>query len=270
MRRNGRRSPASPGNERGLRQRPRAVWAAHRGVPGCPALLRQHGRGCGQFPVHPIWRLSEALDAATETAIAKAWVSEAYQRVCALGTRFTVPSGPWRATWPRTPFTCSRASNLIRIPLRRRVVSGRCKRDAVMIPACRDRGMNATHLRDIFMPLRGRRDDWVQPVGIRTGDVDKRAFRDDSEKYFFSSLFSRAVKSLERQGLPRPVPSRGVQPLRELSILPVASCSAFLRPVHVSFLVTLPVRFRFLPHHNWWRATDRPFAVFLHFFSDFS
>lgn len=32
-----------------------------------------------------IWRLSESLDAAMEVSMAKAWVSEAYQRVCALG-----------------------------------------------------------------------------------------------------------------------------------------------------------------------------------------
>ena len=32
-----------------------------------------------------IWRLSEDLDATTEVAMAKAWVSDAYQRVCALG-----------------------------------------------------------------------------------------------------------------------------------------------------------------------------------------
>ena len=32
-----------------------------------------------------IWRLSRGLDAATEVAVAKSWVSEAYQRVCALG-----------------------------------------------------------------------------------------------------------------------------------------------------------------------------------------
>ena len=32
-----------------------------------------------------IWRLSEGLDAAEEVSMAKAWVSEAYRRVCALG-----------------------------------------------------------------------------------------------------------------------------------------------------------------------------------------
>ncbi len=32
-----------------------------------------------------IWRLSEGLHAATEVAMAKAWVSDAYQRVCSLG-----------------------------------------------------------------------------------------------------------------------------------------------------------------------------------------
>lgn len=32
-----------------------------------------------------IWRLSEGLDATTEVSMAKAWVSDAYQRVCALG-----------------------------------------------------------------------------------------------------------------------------------------------------------------------------------------
>ncbi|NIV76874.1 MAG: acyl-CoA dehydrogenase [Gammaproteobacteria bacterium] len=32
-----------------------------------------------------IWRLSEGLDAAKEVSAAKAWVSDAYQRVCALG-----------------------------------------------------------------------------------------------------------------------------------------------------------------------------------------
>lgn len=32
-----------------------------------------------------IWRLGRGLDAATEVAVAKSWVSEAYQRVCALG-----------------------------------------------------------------------------------------------------------------------------------------------------------------------------------------
>jgi 3-oxocholest-4-en-26-oyl-CoA dehydrogenase beta subunit len=32
-----------------------------------------------------IWRLGEDLDAAVEVATAKAWVSEAYERVCALG-----------------------------------------------------------------------------------------------------------------------------------------------------------------------------------------
>ncbi|HEV7647002.1 MAG TPA: acyl-CoA dehydrogenase family protein [Actinophytocola sp.] len=32
-----------------------------------------------------IWRLARGLDAATEVAVAKSWVSEAYQRVCALG-----------------------------------------------------------------------------------------------------------------------------------------------------------------------------------------
>jgi alkylation response protein AidB-like acyl-CoA dehydrogenase len=32
-----------------------------------------------------IWRLSAGLDAATEVSAAKAWVSEAYQRVCSLG-----------------------------------------------------------------------------------------------------------------------------------------------------------------------------------------
>lgn len=32
-----------------------------------------------------IWRLSEGLDAAAEVSMAKAWVSDAYQRVCALG-----------------------------------------------------------------------------------------------------------------------------------------------------------------------------------------
>jgi alkylation response protein AidB-like acyl-CoA dehydrogenase len=32
-----------------------------------------------------IWRLSRGLDAAVEVAVAKSWVSEAYQRVCSLG-----------------------------------------------------------------------------------------------------------------------------------------------------------------------------------------
>jgi 3-oxocholest-4-en-26-oyl-CoA dehydrogenase beta subunit len=32
-----------------------------------------------------IWRLARGLDASTEVAVAKTWVSEAYQRVCALG-----------------------------------------------------------------------------------------------------------------------------------------------------------------------------------------
>ena len=32
-----------------------------------------------------IWRLSEGLDATTEVAVAKSWVSEAYERVCAVG-----------------------------------------------------------------------------------------------------------------------------------------------------------------------------------------
>ena len=32
-----------------------------------------------------IWRLGRGLDAETEVAVAKSWVSEAYQRVCALG-----------------------------------------------------------------------------------------------------------------------------------------------------------------------------------------
>jgi alkylation response protein AidB-like acyl-CoA dehydrogenase len=32
-----------------------------------------------------IWRLAEGLDAAAEVSLAKAWVSEAYRRVCALG-----------------------------------------------------------------------------------------------------------------------------------------------------------------------------------------
>ncbi|MGH3326550.1 MAG: acyl-CoA dehydrogenase family protein, partial [Streptomycetales bacterium] len=32
-----------------------------------------------------IWRLSAGLEAAAEVSMAKAWVSEAYQRVCALG-----------------------------------------------------------------------------------------------------------------------------------------------------------------------------------------
>ena len=32
-----------------------------------------------------IWRLGRGLDAAVEVAVAKSWVSEAYQRVCALG-----------------------------------------------------------------------------------------------------------------------------------------------------------------------------------------
>jgi alkylation response protein AidB-like acyl-CoA dehydrogenase len=32
-----------------------------------------------------IWRLSEGLDATEEVSMAKAWVSEAYRRVCALG-----------------------------------------------------------------------------------------------------------------------------------------------------------------------------------------
>ncbi|HEX2130826.1 MAG TPA: acyl-CoA dehydrogenase family protein [Actinophytocola sp.] len=32
-----------------------------------------------------IWRLGRGLDAATEVAVAKSWVSEAYQRVCSLG-----------------------------------------------------------------------------------------------------------------------------------------------------------------------------------------
>lgn len=32
-----------------------------------------------------IWRLSEGLEAGTEVSVAKAWVSEAYRRVCALG-----------------------------------------------------------------------------------------------------------------------------------------------------------------------------------------
>lgn len=32
-----------------------------------------------------IWRLSESLDAAVEVSVAKSWVSEAYERVCALG-----------------------------------------------------------------------------------------------------------------------------------------------------------------------------------------
>jgi 3-oxocholest-4-en-26-oyl-CoA dehydrogenase beta subunit len=32
-----------------------------------------------------IWRLARGLDAATEVAVAKSWVSEAYQRVCSLG-----------------------------------------------------------------------------------------------------------------------------------------------------------------------------------------
>jgi 3-oxocholest-4-en-26-oyl-CoA dehydrogenase beta subunit len=32
-----------------------------------------------------IWRLSQGLDATTEVAVAKSWVSEAYERVCAVG-----------------------------------------------------------------------------------------------------------------------------------------------------------------------------------------
>jgi alkylation response protein AidB-like acyl-CoA dehydrogenase len=32
-----------------------------------------------------IWRLGQGLDATAEVSVAKAWVSEAYERVCALG-----------------------------------------------------------------------------------------------------------------------------------------------------------------------------------------
>jgi alkylation response protein AidB-like acyl-CoA dehydrogenase len=32
-----------------------------------------------------IWRLSRGLDATVEVSVAKSWVSEAYERVCALG-----------------------------------------------------------------------------------------------------------------------------------------------------------------------------------------
>jgi alkylation response protein AidB-like acyl-CoA dehydrogenase len=32
-----------------------------------------------------IWRLASGLDAAAELSVAKSWVSDAYQRVCALG-----------------------------------------------------------------------------------------------------------------------------------------------------------------------------------------
>ncbi|MCL0101457.1 acyl-CoA dehydrogenase, partial [Dehalococcoidia bacterium] len=32
-----------------------------------------------------IWRLSEGLDASKEVSMAKAWTSDAYRRVCALG-----------------------------------------------------------------------------------------------------------------------------------------------------------------------------------------
>ncbi|MGH3320886.1 MAG: acyl-CoA dehydrogenase family protein [Streptosporangiaceae bacterium] len=41
---------------------------------------------CSRFITYEaIWRLSEGLDAAREVAMAKAWVSEAYERVCAVG-----------------------------------------------------------------------------------------------------------------------------------------------------------------------------------------
>ncbi|MBI4200716.1 MAG: acyl-CoA/acyl-ACP dehydrogenase [Chloroflexi bacterium] len=40
--------------------------------------------GCRYVTYQAAWRVSERLPAATEVAIAKAWVSDAYQRVCAL------------------------------------------------------------------------------------------------------------------------------------------------------------------------------------------
>ena len=41
--------------------------------------------------------------------------------------------------------------------------------------------MNATHLRNMFMPLRGRRDDWARPrPNSRRPYLTRRAFRDDA------------------------------------------------------------------------------------------
>ena len=40
--------------------------------------------GCRYVTYQAAWRLSEELSAAREVSIAKAWVSDAYQRVCAL------------------------------------------------------------------------------------------------------------------------------------------------------------------------------------------
>jgi hypothetical protein len=72
-----------------------------------------------------------------------------------------------RVTWPRPHFTFCRNSSFIGIPPCGRVVPRRCKRDVVMSPPARR--MNATHLRNTFMPLRGRRDDWVQPGELLPG-----------------------------------------------------------------------------------------------------
>ena len=39
---------------------------------------------CRYIAYQAVWRLAEGLPAATEVSMAKAWVSEAYRRVCAL------------------------------------------------------------------------------------------------------------------------------------------------------------------------------------------
>ena len=41
--------------------------------------------GCRYVAYHAVWRISEGLEAQKEVSIAKAWVSDAYRRVCAIG-----------------------------------------------------------------------------------------------------------------------------------------------------------------------------------------
>ncbi|MQG84445.1 MAG: acyl-CoA dehydrogenase [SAR202 cluster bacterium] len=41
--------------------------------------------GCRYVAYHAVWRISEGLEAQKEISIAKAWVSDAYRRVCAIG-----------------------------------------------------------------------------------------------------------------------------------------------------------------------------------------
>jgi len=64
-----------------------------------------------------------------------------------------------------------------------------CKRENVIAPASRrDRRMNATHLRNMFMPAEG-----VEMTGKRTASgellIQRRAFRDDNALCLDGSLF---------------------------------------------------------------------------------